>query len=109
MSVAILLQPCIYTVRQLLRSSSPNPLLEPSKLSIKTIKTSKTCLVSIPGQYLRVSFVTHANLADYPVLLNNLLQGHRATEHFRYEMTREGPEDNVTHIATAICEHHVNE
>ncbi|KAI0273146.1 hypothetical protein BGY98DRAFT_1099507 [Russula aff. rugulosa BPL654] len=41
---------------------------------------------------------------DYPVLLNNLLQGHRTgnlTAHFQYVMTREGPDDNVTHIATA--------
>ena len=45
---------------------------------------------------------------DYPVLLNNLLQGHRTgnlTSHFQYVMTREGPDDNVTHIATAKCEY----
>ncbi|KAN0126569.1 hypothetical protein V8E52_000209 [Russula decolorans] len=41
---------------------------------------------------------------DYPVLLNNLLQGHRTgnlTSHFEYAMTKEGPDDNVTHFATA--------
>ena len=65
--------------------------------------------MSIPGQYLEVSFVTHANLTDYPVLLNNLLQSHRASEHFKYDMTKEGPEDDVTHIATATCEHHAIE
>ena len=44
---------------------------------------------------------------DYPVLLNNLLQGHptgNLTPHFQYDMTREGREDNVIHIATAKCE-----
>ena len=44
---------------------------------------------------------------DYPVLLNNLLQGHptgNLSSHFQYDMTREGIEDNVTHIATAKCE-----
>jgi hypothetical protein len=41
-------------------------------------------------------------------LLNNLLQGHRTgnlTPHFQYVMTKEGPDDNVTHFATAKCEH----
>jgi hypothetical protein len=53
-------------------------------------------------------FMTHANQADFPVLLNNLLQGHRTgnlNAHFHYVMTSEGPEDNVTHLATAKCEH----
>jgi hypothetical protein len=53
-------------------------------------------------------FVPHANHPDYPVLLNNLLQGHptgNLTSHFQYVMTKEGPDDNVTHFATAKCEH----
>ncbi|KAH9998305.1 hypothetical protein BJV77DRAFT_1134798 [Russula vinacea] len=43
-------------------------------------------------------------MPDYPVLLNNLLQGHATgnlTRHFDYVMTRDGPEDDITHIATA--------
>ncbi|KAH9998303.1 hypothetical protein BJV77DRAFT_1064828 [Russula vinacea] len=41
---------------------------------------------------------------DYPVLLNNLLRGHRTgnlTRYFEYVMSKDGPEDNVTHYATA--------
>jgi hypothetical protein len=54
----------------------------------------------------------HANRTDYPVLLNNLLQGHRTgnlTAHFGYVMTREGAEDKVTFIAAAQCEHYAIE
>lgn len=50
--------------------------------------------------------MTPAYQTDYPVLLNNLLQGHRTgnlTPHFQYAMTKEGPDDNVTHFATAKC------
>lgn len=48
-----------------------------------------------------------AYLTDYPNLLNNLLQGHRTgnlTSDFQYVMTKQGPDDNVTHFATAKCE-----
>ncbi len=41
-------------------------------------------------------------------MLNNLLQGHptgNLTPYFEYVMTREGPDDNVTHFATAKCEY----
>ncbi|KAF8484443.1 hypothetical protein DFH94DRAFT_688868 [Russula ochroleuca] len=41
---------------------------------------------------------------DYPVLLNNLLQRHATGNlagQFRYVMSTDGPEDNITHIATA--------
>ena len=68
--------------------------------------------MSTPGEFTCTAsesfvFVTHANRKDYPVLLNNLLQGHRGnlTSHLQYVMTKDGPEDNVTHYATAKCEH----
>ena len=55
-------------------------------------------------------FVTHANRTapDYPVLLNNLLQGHLSgnlASHLLYLMSSEGPDDNITYSATATCEH----
>ena len=52
--------------------------------------------------------MTHANRTDYPVLLNNLLQGHRTgnlTADFHYVMTKDGLDDHVTHYATAKCEY----
>ena len=58
-----------------------------------------------PGQS---RWVAHAKrpLTDYPVLLNNLLREHPAGNLSflcEYEMTREGPEDAVTHFATFSC------
>jgi hypothetical protein len=45
-------------------------------------------------------------------MLNNLLQrnatGNLASQ-LKYEMSTEGPEDNITHIAKANCEHHAIE
>jgi len=53
-------------------------------------------------------FVPHSNRTDYPVLLNNLLQEHRAgnlTPYLRFAMYMKGPDGNAIHVATAICEH----
>jgi hypothetical protein len=58
------------------------------------------------GEYTRTVSVSSC---DYPILLNTFLQGYPAgnlTPHFQYVMTREGPEDVVTHTATAKCELH---
>jgi hypothetical protein len=57
-------------------------------------------------------FLTHEDRIDYPVLLNTLLQGHptgNLAPYFKYVMTKEGPGESITHIATAKCEHHVTE
>ena len=48
---------------------------------------------------------------DYPVLLNNLLQGQpggSVAPHFRYTFDQEGPDNSAVHIATAVCEHHAH-
>ena len=62
----------------------------------------------LTGHPVAVSRQKQSGELDYPVLLNNLLQGHRngnLTPHFQYVMTGEGLDGNVTHFATAKCEH----
>jgi len=62
----------------------------------------------LTGHPVAVSRWKQSGGPDYPILLNNLFQGHRTanlTPHFQYVMTVEGLDDNVTHFATAKCEH----
>jgi len=66
----------------------------------------------VPGNDLKiiegVGGINDPDYPDYRVLLNNLLQGHHTgnlASHFQYAMTREGPDDLVTYLASAKCEH----
>jgi len=71
---------------------------------LSTSEVAPSQPTSRPFQTINHSNQDCEDMPDYPNLLNNMLQGHRAgnlTEHFKYEMTQEGPQDNVTHIATA--------